>query len=285
MKQFEFFKFSPSGNMTVFLLGNMKDSRKRAHYCREAIGQGGVGGEQAAFAQPALGTFMMGGGEFCVNAARAFGALLDIYAGKGGRIRSYSASVQGLGGTIGLEVCGKAPEWIVTAEFDQAVPELRSLSDGKILAILPGITHLLIEASTLPDQEQALSKGGQLVKFHSLTGYDAIGVIWWRENAGSIEILPYVSVPASDTEMVESACGSASLALASHLAPGGSLRIRQPSGAVLEVCAGRGRTVVTGAVALAAKGAVWLPEPGLAGPDAGGFTLAAGVNLPLDMNI
>ncbi|MDE5832068.1 MAG: hypothetical protein K2H64_03640 [Desulfovibrio sp.] len=250
-----FYKFSPGGNDTLFVIAGGRDV---ASLCADALAR--LGAEQAAAADPRAKTMLMGGGEFCVNASRAFGALLD-YLGeqpdeKRGRLKRYRAAVSGLNRPVELSVAGAAPRWEAAATFEPGIAASES-REGTIVH-LSGISHLILikEAPALSGAEKIAVGLGRVLE---LDRRPAWGVVWSREKDGIFEILPYVAVPASGTAMFESSCGSASVALA--LALGRDfIRVRQPSGDLLTVKINpdNGLASVSGAVELVAEGRVYL---------------------------
>lgn len=263
MKEFSFCKFNPAGNATVFLLAKEANPAARAYYCARALQRQGVGGEQAAFADLHNQTFIMGGGEFCLNAARAFGALLDMQSAHQTRERQYQALLAGENITLKLRVNGRPPVWEVCVQFALSCLSINNLARDMRLVILPGITHLLIEVANLPSDKEGKILAPELIKKYELENFPAAGVVWWQKNEKGVEILPYVQVPTAGTAMIESSCGSASLALARILAANANLQILQPSGAWLNVEFANDKFVsVSGPVRLAATGKVWLPEFG-----------------------
>lgn len=243
---FPFYKFSPSGNTTVFLLG---DSAQHGRYCAEALGENGVGGEQAGMVDPRSRTLMMAGGEFCANACRALAALLALLnPGE----ESFTARVSGLESEVELEAKGALPSWRARASFP--MPGL-TLSENRV--DLPGITHIYEKTFRFPSKGEAMRLGLSRVERISDPDMAAAGHVWWRHKDGELEILPFVRVPGAGTAMLESACGSASLGLAALLGLD-VCRIYQPSGAALEVRIGGGRVSVAGDVKLVCRGEIWL---------------------------
>lgn len=243
---FPFYKFSPSGNITVFLLGN---SAEASRYCGEALGESGVGGEQAGMVDARTNCLEMAGGEFCVNACRALAALLALLnPGE----RRFVARVSGLDAEVALEAEGSAPKWRTRAIFPMPKPEI-----GENRADFPGISHIFEKTAVFPSREEAVRLGQ--ASADRLTGPEipAAGHVWWREKNGELEILPFVSVPGAGTAMLESACGSASIGLAALLGRD-ACHIRQPSGAVLEIGRSGEHVGVAGSVELICRGEIWL---------------------------
>ena len=250
-----FYKFSPSGNDTVFV--ERRDFSGSQALCAAAMRA--VGGEQAAAVDLEGKRARMAGGEFCVNAARALGALLDYRgvpadgARDGGRV--YRARISGCVGELELLVSGSAPRWAAAALIPFAQPPERAARPWRVLD-LPGISHALLEAESFPPREEARRLAGALEP--ALGGATAWGAVWWRRRGEACEIFPYVTVPEAGTAFFERSCGSASLALAAALGEE-KLTVLQPSGDALAVALdkGRGLASITGPVALLAEGEIY----------------------------
>lgn len=82
MRSIEFSKWDPSGNTTLFFPQDTPGNH--AALAHEALRLQKLGGEQAGFIDTQNGSLIMAGGEFCVNATRCFGALLDLSAQRQG---------------------------------------------------------------------------------------------------------------------------------------------------------------------------------------------------------
>ena len=257
MINFPFYKFSPAGNTTVFLEGRKEDKKAIAHFCSLALGEEGVGGEQAGFVNLAERRLRMAGGEFCANACRAFGALLDFYEQE--KDRRYFIHISGMQSPVLLEVKGGVPEWDVTASFSDAGIRLMLYEGNRLLVELPGITHLLLEEKDFPEADKIREIAKKLFAEHDLNKCAASGVVWWRKKGASLEILPFVQVPRANTAMCEKACGSASIALAAALGEN-AVKILQPSGESVEITRKKDKISLSGPVRLVCAGQIWLPE-------------------------
>lgn len=166
-----------------------------------------------------------------------------------------------------------AVSMVCAARIEGAAGETacRVLEEGVILVPLPGISHLLVDADRhgMPDSTAApvwrQASAGYRVR-SGLTGTPASGVVWFRREGAGFRIWPAVEVLATASEHMESACGSASLALALwNRQKGGpaeaSLAVRQPSGEILHVFPSRalpGAAWIAGPVVLAAQGTAYL---------------------------
>lgn len=263
MPKFPFFKFSPSGNTTLFLGGSCEDSDARAAYCRQAIGKNGIVAEQAAFADTKRKKVEMAAGEFCANACRAFGALLDMETGcKSTSPRLYEMRITGSSDPVVLEVSGDVPLWRVKATFSAKDAKQVLVEKNTILVQMPGISHLLINTPEFPEPDFMEDAAAQLRKLHNLDDLPACGTVWWHKCGQIFEIMPWVHVPEAGTSMLESSCGSASLALAtSQMATSkcSFFQIRQPCGEELEIeLDDSGKASLSGDVMLCAMGEIWL---------------------------
>lgn len=264
MPAFPFYKFSPSGNTTLFLLGKINSAS--GAYCRLALGPEGICAEQCAMAEVDSQTLQMGGGEFCANACRAFGALLALLEDPCAHEDSFHFDVRVSGSTepVSLLVSGKSPLWQVAATFSIKDSHIEKIAKGVLLVRLPGINHLLL-SDAWPELDQIPSLAAQARHIYQLPSCPANGIVWWKEEETRLEILPYVEVPASGTAMLESSCGSASLALAlaqAELTGKNNFLVRQPSGDELAIKLESGnKATLAGEVRLCAKGKLFLPFP------------------------
>lgn len=92
------------------------------------------------------------------------------------------------------------------------------LQKGACLVSLPGISHVLVdmERHPLPDLSGEAWKK-ESAAWRTLSGIanlPASGVVWYGRDGGGYRIWPAVAVRATASEHLETACGSASLALA-----------------------------------------------------------------------
>lgn len=112
---------------------------------------------------------------------------------------------------------------------------LHILRAGVTLASLSGIQHLLVDAARhpLPDMlSPAWKKASAQWRADSgIAGSPASGVVWYTRESNGYRIWPAVEVLATGSEHLESACGSASLAMAfaGHAAGDGSARLQTPT--------------------------------------------------------
>ncbi|MBD5607758.1 MAG: hypothetical protein HDQ93_02770 [Desulfovibrio sp.] len=256
MSNVQFYKFSPAGNDTLFLVADLRG--KISPLCKAALSV--VGSEQAAVVDLDKRVVRMAGDEFCVNAARAFAALLD-YVGEAPEedrddAKIYSASMSGYDGPLALSVRGAVPDWVASVAFR---PRAAIIERGEgSLADLPGISHFLIETREFPAQARAREQAFAIADELKFASRPAWGVSWLREKDGLCEIMPFVVCPGAGTQVFETSCGSASLALALTLKRE-KTRVLQPSGDILDVTlSDDGMAIVEGPVALKATGLAYL---------------------------
>lgn len=152
-----------------------------------------------------------------------------------------------------------------------------AIAPGICLVTMPGMMHLLVDAQihAMPSMLEPLWKeaAGALRRQYGIANAPASGVIWHTHTQGHSHIWPAVEVKASASEHLETACGSASLALALwELAKTGErverpIKIVQPSGLHLSVfpeydeeqdSAVPGAAWIAGPVYLAAQGRAFL---------------------------
>lgn len=286
MPALTFSKWSPGGNATLFFPAQGLDRREQARLARLALDPRSLGGEQAGFVDLREKRLRMAGGEFCVNASRAFGALLAFAATAPGPRQAtldgvtalvesrqpptendYEVHVSGWQSPVLVSVRGSAPHWRVEAKLRLPACPVTPVGEALNLVRLPGISHLLLNAAVHHFPEDCHAAAALLRQRYKLDGEAAVGVIWWRERHGQLDMLPLVHVRDAQTTCLESACGSGALALALCLARAGSRRqfsIMQPGGSPLDVrlfTEGDAQmAAVDGPVSLVARGQVWLPD-------------------------
>ncbi|MDR1660732.1 MAG: hypothetical protein LBR94_10455 [Desulfovibrio sp.] len=281
MDELVFSKWSPGGNTTLFFPAGGIDERAQARLARQALEEHCLGGEQAGFVNPGEGRLRMAGGEFCVNAARAFGAFMALAEAEkscpgtqsgqsgDGRESYYDARVSGWPTPLRLRVRGRLPLWDVEACLLLPHCPVENPGADEYLVRLPGIAHLLLNADTHSFPDDYTAAAVHMRELRGIADCAASGVVWWRKRQGRLEMIPLVHVRETRTTCLEHACGSGALALAlllSRLEGGHFFSIMQPGGSSLDVRLygdGEDRTAaVSGPVSLVARGCVWLSGEG-----------------------
>lgn len=299
MPALTFSKWSPGGNTTLLFPDLGQRPAEQARLAALALDQSCLGGEQAGFVNLSQKRLRMAGGEFCINASRSVGALME-HAATGRRTdqaalegcapsparapgnddlspnapeRTDEIQVSGWQTPVRLRTRGTAPFWRVEALLRLPACPITTVEDGAHLVRLPGICHLLLGESAHPLPDDCHAAAAQMRQRHGLEAEPAAGVIWWRERQGQLEMLPLVHVRDAGTTFLENACGSGALSLALCLARAGARRafsIMQPGGTALDVRLftenGVAMAGVDGPVTLVARGNVWLPDEGPYGP-------------------
>mgnify|MGYP000947736261 FL=1 len=270
-----FHKFSPGGNTTILITDPVPAAR-RAAFAAELMGEHHVHAEQVGFVTLAGShpRIDMMGGEFCGNACRSLAALLALkqalHAGPGGLMSGEIAS-SGVSGTLPVRVVHTphGPDAAVRMPLPDADPVaegtadaskcentacgqhgpldvadmVRHVGEGIALVHLPGITHLLLDAAVHPFPEDWRARARALIALHGLADEPAAGCIWHHGPLAAPSITPVVRVRDTDSIILESACGSGSLAYGLHRAAltdgETALMVRQPSGAAIRVSVSR----------------------------------------------
>lgn len=275
MPALTFSKWSSGGNTTLFLHDVDAPPHRQAAWARAVLDPAVLGAEQAGCIETETRTLHMAGGEFCVNASRAFGALL-AHAGSGATPFRADISVSGWNGPVRVTVRGRAPRWQVSARL-RLPPACRPEphADGRLVR-LPGIAHLLLPLEDDAAPRDLLPRARAAISAAGLEDEAASGVIWWRPRAHGAVMIPVVRVRDAGTLVAENACGSGALALALELAFRHGHRecdLLQPSGSILHVrlapCPedGAQEADIDGPVVLLAQGRVWPDAADV--PDAG----------------
>ena len=161
MRVLPFTKYSPCGNTTILVQDASLPASERARVAAEIIAPGHLEAEQAGYVDTAapVPRLDMMGGEFCVNATRAFAALL---AGEGrlspekgdpeGNDLYGAVSVSGMPERLRVRVRRLAPhrfESAVLLDLPEA-PPLEAVAPGIHLVRVPGIAHLVLDAAAHP---------------------------------------------------------------------------------------------------------------------------------------
>ncbi|MEI3479276.1 MAG: hypothetical protein V8Q84_09470 [Bilophila sp.] len=155
----------------------------------------------------------MMGGEFCVNATRAFAVELlreGRLAPEGEGVFSGVVSVSGMPEQLRVKVRPLAVNRFESAALLDlpAEPPLEEVGEGIRLVRVPGIAHLVLDAHVhaLPGDKDRDTAA--LFARYGLLAEEAAGCIWLRRDAEGWRITPYVWVRETGTTYAETACGS-----------------------------------------------------------------------------
>lgn len=260
----EFWKVTPGGNPTILLRVEDVPPHARAAVAGHVMDPLHLGAEQVGFVRmpdAALGLSArldMMGGEFCVNATRAFALVL---AGQGllpqlpleaepSQHRAWQGTVEVSGAespvvvNVRKDATHSEASFAVGASLEfSLLPEPLRLADGLDLVRLPGIVHLVLRTPAPLDERDIPDMCAELRARYGLENEDAVGVMWLTDLAGPAPLLlPFVWVRETQSLCAESACGSGTLASALTLHDrerSANFEIRQPSGQTLGVALAR----------------------------------------------
>ena len=248
MAMFPFWKVTPGGNPTILLKAQDFPRHRRAEVANAVMSPQHIGGEQVGFVRlkgtPRLD---MMGGEFCLNATRAFASVLDSLGllEYDGSISYGRVEVSGADSLIAVRVThaeNALPFVEACLHFDELpAPEEK---DGIRLVRIPGITHI-VQIGHMPDSRDLSDFCKAQRSAFALEEQEAVGHLWLSESeknteAGTSALVMEPAVWVRDTRSLclESACGSGTLAcaLACHAHSGErQFSILQPSGTALSV--------------------------------------------------
>ncbi|MDR2344422.1 MAG: hypothetical protein LBD86_07830 [Spirochaetaceae bacterium] len=227
-------KADPAGNITIFVLnGQGMDAAERLKAAKTLLAEKELRAEQLGFvsapgAENGLWRLTMTGGEFCGNAARAFGLLVARMKGLHGR-QAFTVEVSGAARPVPVEVDCDSGE--ASAAMPLPVPG-GLVFDGKTLPVyrFDGISHVIAKDAR-PDKTRFFKIKAL---FQARFGKpDALGVMFYDTVK---EIMrPAVYVYASKSLVFESSCGSGTAALACYIFEKGggvSLSVKQPGGII-----------------------------------------------------
>jgi diaminopimelate epimerase len=248
----------PAKNITIFVLTPVEN---RGEIAKRLLAEPAFHAEQVGFVIPpktpqGLWRLEMMGGEFCGNAARAFGLLVA-------RTLGLSENCQ-----IPIEISGMQEPLLVTLQVEE---ETAAVNIPKPLAqdslafrskVLPvyhfqGITHI-IAPGFLPEKDLFFEIKALLET--KIASPEALGVMFYDQKTAFMT--PAVYVYGTDSLVFESSCGSGSAAFGvwqSETVQDGEClcRVTQPGG-VIEVRIWKRRKDIN---ALSIGGPVFLGEP------------------------
>lgn len=289
----EFFKFVPGGNPTIIVLPSPLTCSALPQVAAKIMHPLHLHAEQVGridFCSPYPHLQMMGG-EFCVNATRSAAALLAreglffaphatplcvegeiSVSGAATPVRcAVSTSSKALkshlqGEPTLLSTAPPTPALKSATVFSAARVPLEGLhieypEPGITLIHMPGISHLLLDVSSYPFPECWQKETPHIRKRFGLDKEPACGIDWFSERGDHCALWPVVYVKDTASEVMETACGSGSLALAVTMRAKQQqkktevVKILQPSGACLDIFfEGATAAWVSGPVQLVAYG-------------------------------
>lgn len=262
MKKLKFVKICPSGNPTILLDAAQVPEAEQPQVAAALMNPLHLYSEQVGFVDfSAAPRLKMMGGEFCLNASRAM-----VYEML--RRRRFFALAE-IDDLFGLAYCSgiKVPlqvrakfgktagkdepvECFVTVMAEISPDTIKNLDDGAVLVRVPGISHLLLDEEKYPRPQDPVNAAKECLQKYDLLNEPACGVVWHKTLPNqpmltpppgrfiTCSITPVVHVAGTGSYVQETACGSATLALALTKAQNGELifmSVLQPSGQALRV--------------------------------------------------
>ncbi|MBR6626060.1 MAG: hypothetical protein IKL01_07650 [Mailhella sp.] len=245
----QFWKVTPSGNPTILLKAEDVPPARRAEVANAVMSPQHIGGEQVGYIRlegtPRLD---MMGGEFCLNATRAFASVLDSLGilERVGDVSSGFVEVSGVDEKVAVRVThseNTLPFAEACLHFEE-LPEPELLPGGLRLMRVPGIAHI-VQSGSVPSPSELSVFCKEQRRALALEGEEAVGHLWLDvpdgaslEGEATLDLSPVVWVRDTATLCFESACGSGTLAcaLAEYARTGSNtFSIAQPSGMALSV--------------------------------------------------
>ncbi|MBF8982922.1 diaminopimelate epimerase [Lutibacter sp. B2] len=241
-----FIKTNPTENMTVFVADQIPRS-KHIKVAQKIMNYNSIYAEQVGFIEKpmdenseACARLQMMGGEFCGNATRALAATL-VYkeyceVENDGKKVIVPLEVSGADNIICCEVepiNNRSFRSTASMPLHKGIKDFSIAYNGKvyggILVEFPGIAHLVIDSKDVDSKKMFF----QAVKNHmNISEYDALGIMFYKEEESYIE--PLVYVKETDSLIWERGCGSGSSAVAIALSykykKGVDVIINQPGG-------------------------------------------------------
>jgi diaminopimelate epimerase len=245
----QFWKVTPSGNPTILLKAEDVPPARRAEVANAVMSAQHIGGEQVGYVRlegtPRLD---MMGGEFCLNATRAFASVLDSLGllERAGDVSSGLVEVSGVDEKVAVRVThsGNALPFAEACLHFEELPQPEHLPGGLRLLRVPGIAHI-VQGGAVPSSSELSAFCSEQRRALTLEGEEAVGHLWLdvpedasTEGEAALDLSPVVWVRDTATLCFESACGSGTLAcaLAEHARTGAvAFSITQPSGMALSV--------------------------------------------------
>lgn len=213
------FYMDPAGNITAIVCDY--GDADRLEISKDILDKGLA--EQVAF-QTEPGRIEMMGGEFCGNAARAYG-YLQAFALWDKGTHDVMVNISGAAEPVYVKVNLDAGESYAEMPAPLGIDNLAIGNESYPVVRMEGIDHMIVKSE--PDEDFAAEAIKAMVDtFNS----DACGVMFVEES----KMTPVVHVVETESTVWESSCGSGSVAAAWYLAKGdtGSFTLQQPGGEI-----------------------------------------------------
>lgn len=269
-----FVKVNPSGNDTIYIFDPvprpLQPKLAQIILSKHSLPADQLGYIELQQNKQAAVRLQMMGGEFCGNATRGLGAVLQErgWLNTHKETTSFLLESSGTQELLKVETCRKGTNkfWTkVEVPVPKNVESCSLVFEEKLcnasLVKFPGIWHLVVE-----DVEATL-ENFHLFRSHVQIGQDisAFGIMFYFSKDGTF--VPYVFVTPTETLVKEGSCGSGSVAVASYLAlkeqqERYNVKLPQPEGEInVELSLQAGRITgasISGTVEIVAEGTVWV---------------------------
>lgn len=200
---------NPAGNVTIFVM-SPATREEYAAISRELLCMEELHGEQVGFVEEAQdGNFhmQMMGGEFCGNATRSFGYLLNMLSQE----KAEEVWVDVSGSQKKLKVAVDMEKG--TARTEMPLPlEIKEISvKGEVfsMVVFEGICHIIVKSA--PKAQEFVDE--LIGEAKKVCPCDAYGVMFLEGN----QMTPVVYVESTASMVWESSCGSGSMGAAVYL--------------------------------------------------------------------
>lgn len=232
-KEFKYYIYNPSGNITALVEGNNIDE-KTMKIINDEIMKNNKSIEQVGFINNKKYELKMAGGEFCCNATRC--AAYHYLNGKSKEIEIFVTNIVKAGvNDNGVAYC--------EIPLLKETSKLIKLDRGIYYIKMDGISHIVLDKKTskkyINNIRNIKTTAMTLIEKYDIKDNEAIGVIFTEEVNSRLKIHPVVWVQKIDTLFYENACGSGTTACAIIESILGNksicIDIMQPSNDVLTV--------------------------------------------------
>lgn len=221
---------NPAGNITIFVMDDVPDTQYAA-IASMLLGDNRFKAEQVAFCtKPKMGgdgRIEMMGGEFCGNATRSYGYLLNRMLPK----NPEKVRVEISGADCPLEVIVDATQGRCETQMPLPAGETIIKYAEEVFSVMcfDGIAHIIVPGAP---RKKAFVEG-LIAELRSIADSSAYGVMF----VDGDNMVPVVYVCETDSMIWESSCGSGTMAVASLGAiqqqdGGYCCALRQPGGII-----------------------------------------------------
>jgi len=237
MRESEYIKCSPGGNITVLVFAEVPRKEQASVAKRIMASQSDV--EQVGFVEEpkdpkAVRRLQMMGGEFCGNATRSLGWVLwqKRWPGIGTSGRTVTLEVSGVTRPLSVEIHDKMVR--VEMPIKRELSSIKSIR-GQTVVELQGISHVVLHR---PPPKDAKEEANRLLDELHLKTLEAAGVLFCEQCEDGVSMSPIVWVRETATLVEETACASGAVCVAlvesaNTARSVDNLKVYQPSGSFI----------------------------------------------------